>query len=175
MFSCLRARLRTTRPFAFSTTAAPRNEADFGGFGQLAGVLEEQAKLTPPLADKPKAQAQETNRPVHEYRPIQPNSFIRPYDLSLDGRSWKNRPSSRPPTGRALDARRAQAGRVLPAWDRPAQVRPTPRRPLAIYFRNGNDPSPTDDRAYHEESETHRKGYPEGKDDGCHPAPQQIS
>jgi len=94
----LRARLRPTRPFAFSTTVAARNEPDFSGFNELSTILTEQAEKTPPLTDKgkDKAQLQGTNRPVHEYRPIQPYSFIRPYDLSLDGRSWKDRPSGRP-------------------------------------------------------------------------------
>ncbi|KAJ6539500.1 hypothetical protein B0H19DRAFT_1269807 [Mycena capillaripes] len=102
MLARLCPRLRLTRPLAFSTTASVRNESP-SALGELAGVLEGQA-----LADKGKEKPQETIRPVHEYKPIMPNSFIRPYDLSLDGRRFKERRMSRapaiPPTTR--DARK---------------------------------------------------------------------
>ncbi|KAJ7276552.1 hypothetical protein B0H12DRAFT_1175183 [Mycena haematopus] len=95
MLSSLRARLRQTRPFSFSTAAVVRNEPT--PMAQLADVLHKQAVQTP-LADmgKVKSQAQSTNRPIHEYKPFR-GSFIRPYDLSLEGRSFKDRPLGRPP------------------------------------------------------------------------------
>ncbi|KAF8195721.1 hypothetical protein K438DRAFT_1826405 [Mycena galopus ATCC 62051] len=91
MLCSLRARLHTT---PFSTFAAVRNAST--SMRGLANVLEEEAKNTP-LADKGKdtTPAQETNRPQLEYKPFN-SSFIRPHDLSLDGRQWKERPSTRP-------------------------------------------------------------------------------
>ncbi|KAJ7929934.1 hypothetical protein B0H13DRAFT_1962537 [Mycena leptocephala] len=42
------------------------------------------------LADLGKPSQGGTNRPVHQYRPFVPHTFIRPHDLSLAGRSFKN-------------------------------------------------------------------------------------
>ncbi|KAJ7507972.1 hypothetical protein B0H11DRAFT_2271494 [Mycena galericulata] len=88
MLSLLRARLRPPKGLSYSTTG----NGDMAG---LTNMLIETAEKNPvPLAN---IKAPGTNRPVQEYRPITPGSFIRPYDLSLAGRSWPTRPMPRRP------------------------------------------------------------------------------
>ncbi|KAJ6486372.1 hypothetical protein C8R47DRAFT_1016007 [Mycena vitilis] len=88
MFSLLRARLplRPRCP-AFSTTALVRNEAK--PMDEIEKTLLQQSARTP-LADKGKdKEAEEASLLINDYLPFQPHSFIRPFDLSLEGRSPK--------------------------------------------------------------------------------------
>ncbi|KAJ7498761.1 hypothetical protein FB451DRAFT_1202933 [Mycena latifolia] len=100
MLSSLRVRLRPTRPFAPSTrsfsasTPVHNDNSDNSSNNEMADLLNNQAERTPPPIHQPKSS---TNRPVHEYKPIHPNSFIRPYDISLEGRAWQQRPLTRRP------------------------------------------------------------------------------
>ncbi|KAJ7094617.1 hypothetical protein B0H15DRAFT_830208 [Mycena belliarum] len=89
MLSSLRARLRTTRAWTRPvSTSLPRRNDAAADMASLSNVLDKQGDATPPIhQSKPSS----TNRPQHEYKPINPNTFIRPYDLSLEGRSWPNR------------------------------------------------------------------------------------
>ncbi|KAJ6598904.1 hypothetical protein DFH09DRAFT_1129529 [Mycena vulgaris] len=89
LLSSLRLRLRPPRAHLFSTSHPFRNETEYASFQK---DLAEAGDSTP--AKKERSQ---TNRPVHEYKPIQPNSFIRPYDISLKGRAWQERPPFRLP------------------------------------------------------------------------------
>ncbi|KAJ7368463.1 hypothetical protein DFH08DRAFT_831480 [Mycena albidolilacea] len=89
-------RLRLPRFYSFSTSVPVRN--DSSPMKEMADILTDQSKKTPPIADQGKDNTQGTTiRPTHEYKPIPPNSFIRPYDLSLEGRRFKERPMRRPP------------------------------------------------------------------------------
>ncbi|KAJ7180262.1 hypothetical protein C8R43DRAFT_1117579 [Mycena crocata] len=91
MLSRLRRAL-PVRASAFSTAAVCRNEPSSNPLGELAKVLDEQAaRPQPGRAQENKSQQRTTNRPVHEYKPIQPYQFIRPHDLSLEGRKWPER------------------------------------------------------------------------------------
>ncbi|KAK7061926.1 mitochondrial ribosomal protein s18 [Favolaschia claudopus] len=109
MLACVRAtRLRSTRPFAFSTCAVARND---NPMAPLTDILIDEADRTPPKnrpLDNPPPQTT-TNRAVQEYRPVVPHSFIRPFDLSLEGRRYRDRqqsnPAQIPPSTR--DARKA--------------------------------------------------------------------
>lgn len=119
-------RLRLPRFYSFSTSVPVRN--DSSPMNEIADILTDQAKKTPPIAD----QGKDTTRPfLHSYysmaptplqkqQPSDPHTstspyrptlyfcrsfslscinktqFIRPYDLSLEGRRFKERPMSRP-------------------------------------------------------------------------------
>ncbi|KAJ7684023.1 hypothetical protein B0H17DRAFT_1204782 [Mycena rosella] len=106
MLSTLRATLRPARARAcFSTSRVASNE-DKGAMAVLAEQLDAQARTQQPNDED--ASNASTVRPVHEYRPFHPNSVVRPYDISLKGRTWGQRPMTRRPNvaGATRDARK---------------------------------------------------------------------
>ncbi|KAJ7044499.1 hypothetical protein C8F04DRAFT_1249784 [Mycena alexandri] len=88
------ARLRPPRAATLSTTAALRNAPtdpppNTEGLDKLAKVLTNLGERMPA------APPHETNRRTQQYIPFTANSFIRPYDLSLEGRTHREKPYSR--------------------------------------------------------------------------------
>ncbi|KAJ7781082.1 hypothetical protein B0H16DRAFT_1497021 [Mycena metata] len=91
------ARLRPPRAATLSSTAALRNDKKdplnpTEGLDDLAVVLTQQAELTP---TSPAPPPRENNRQTQQYIPFTANSFIRPYDLTLEARTFREKPRAR--------------------------------------------------------------------------------